>query len=214
MLLQTPPVCSGGRFTTGPRPPLPIRPHGCRQRLVVRSSASSNAGVKEALGQLKQGLAGKPTVDPAYIDGAAYLKTIGFTNQAEVARVLDIAMNPDSLFLSYGDGRRTKNASARKLDVDADMRPVVEFLLSQGVAVGDVAKVISSHPPVLSYSVPGRLEPFWTYLASIGVPDVAAAVTRRPSLLGLTADEHLRKIVEYLQYTQTPPETIVEYVVK
>lgn len=57
---------------------------------------------------LKQQPAG---ADPAYLNGAAYLKTIGVTNQAEVARVLDIAMNPDSLFLSYGDGRRTKNAS-------------------------------------------------------------------------------------------------------
>lgn len=30
---------------------------------------------------------------------------------------------------------------ARKLDVDKDMRPVVEFLLEQGVSVGDVGKV-------------------------------------------------------------------------
>ena len=49
--------------------------------------------------------------DPAYVSGANYLKTLGITNQAEVARVIDIAMNPDSLFLNYGDGRRTRNAS-------------------------------------------------------------------------------------------------------
>lgn len=60
------------------------------------------------LAALKQQTVG---ADPAYVNGAAYLKTIGITNQAEIARVLDIAMNPDSLFLSYGDGRRTKNAS-------------------------------------------------------------------------------------------------------
>ncbi|EFJ42454.1 hypothetical protein VOLCADRAFT_97478 [Volvox carteri f. nagariensis] len=177
-------------------------------------SAPGKPGVKEALGQLKQGLAGKPTVDPAYLAGAAYLKTIGFTNQAEVARVLDVAMNPDSLFLSYGDGRRTKNASARKLDVDADMRPVVDFLLSRGVSVGEIAKVISGHPPVLSYSVPDRLEPFWDYLTSVGVANVAQAVINRPSLLGLEVDANLRKIVEYLQYTETPPETIVKYVLE
>ncbi|KXZ51865.1 hypothetical protein GPECTOR_11g301 [Gonium pectorale] len=158
------------------------------------------------------GLAGKPTVDPAYVNGAAYLRTIGLVNQAEVARVLDIAMNPDSLFLSYGDGRRTKNASARKLDVDADMKPVVDFLLAKGMSVGDVTKVISGHPPVLSYSVSDRLEPFWSYLASIGVPDVGAAVVSRPSLLGLDVNANLRKIVEYLQYTETPTETIVKYV--
>ncbi|KAG2490606.1 hypothetical protein HYH03_010998 [Edaphochlamys debaryana] len=185
-----------------------------RSKRVVAVRASQSAGVKEALGQLKQGLAGKPTIDPAYLNGAAYLKTIGFTNQAEVARVLDIAMNPNSLFLSYGDGRRTRNASARTLDVDADIRPVVEFLRNKGMGVGDVPKVISGHPPVISYSVPDRLEPFWEYLSSIGVPDVAAAVVSRPSLLGLDVNANLRKIVEYLQYTETPTEKIVEYVCK
>lgn len=45
---------------------------------------------------------------------APHSQTIGFTNQAEVARVLDIAMNENSLFLSYGDGRRTKNASVSR----------------------------------------------------------------------------------------------------
>ncbi|KAG2434524.1 hypothetical protein HYH02_012191 [Chlamydomonas schloesseri] len=189
----------------------------CRRvAVVVRASGtgSGKAGVKEALGQLRQGLAGKPTVDPAYLNGASYLKTIGFTNQAEVARVLDIAMNPDSLFLSYGDGRRTKNASARKLDVDTDMRPVIDFLIEKGVGVGDVVKIVSGHPPVLSYSVPDRLAPFWDYMASIGVADVGAAVVARPSLLGLDVDANLRKIVEYLQYTETPPETIVQYICK
>ncbi|GIL79021.1 hypothetical protein Vretimale_70 [Volvox reticuliferus] len=201
---------TSSRPYAGSVPPLVPR----RRRPIAFSSAPSKSSVKEALGQLKQGIAGKPTVDPAYLNGAAYLKTIGFTNQAEVARVLDIAMNPDSLFLSYGDGRRTKNASARKLDVDMDMRPVVDFLLSRGVSVGDVAKVIGGHPPVLSYSVPERLEPFWDYLSSIGVQDVAQAVINRPSLLGLEVDGNLRKIVEYLQYTETPTDTIVKYVVE
>ncbi|PNW72907.1 hypothetical protein CHLRE_14g611200v5 [Chlamydomonas reinhardtii] len=196
------------RLVAGPR---------CRRVAVLvraSSSAGSKAGVKDALGQLRQGLAGKPTVDPAYLNGASYLKTIGFTNQAEVARVLDIAMNPDSLFLSYGDGRRTKNASARKLDVDADMKPVIDFLLEKGVSVGDVVKIVSGHPPVLSYSVSDRLGPFWDYMTSIGVADVGAAVVSRPSLLGLDVDANLRKIVEYLQYTETPPETIVQYICK
>lgn len=73
-------------------------------------------------------------------------------------------------------------------------------------------QVISAHPPVLSYSVQGRLTPFWEYLTGIGVTDVAAAVAKRPSLLGLSVDTSLRKIVEYLQYVETPPEKIVEYI--
>jgi hypothetical protein len=61
------------------------------------------------------------------------------------------------------------------------------------------AQVITAHPPVLSYNVPARLQPFWEYMMSIGVPDVAAAVAKRPSLLGLDVDANLRKIVDYLQ---------------
>jgi hypothetical protein len=52
---------------------------------------------------------------------------------------------------------------------------------------------------VLSYNVAARLQPFWEYMTSIGVPDVAAAVAKRPSLLGLDVDANLRKIVDYLQ---------------
>lgn len=65
--------------------------------------------------------------------------------------------------------------------------------------ISSTLQVITAHPPVLSYDVAGRLQPFWEYMASIGVPDVAAAVARRPSLLGLDVDANLRKIVDYLQ---------------
>ncbi len=43
---------------------------------------------------------------------------------------------------------------------------------------------------------------------------MAAAVVARPSLLGLDVDASLRKIVEYLQYTETPPDKIVEYLTR
>jgi hypothetical protein len=54
--------------------------------------------------------------------------------------------------------------------------------------------------------------PFWEYLTSIGVRDVGAAVAKRPSILGLSVDASLRKIVEYLQYVETPPDKIVDYI--
>lgn len=73
-------------------------------------------------------------------------------------------------------------------------------------------QVITAHPPVLSYNVQQRLEPFWVYLSSIGIDNVAAAVVKRPSLLGLDVDANLRKIVDYLQYVETPPVKIVEYI--
>lgn len=50
-------------------------------------------------------------VDTAYLAAANYLKTIGFTNTAEIARVLDIAMNPNSLFVQYNDAKRSTNVN-------------------------------------------------------------------------------------------------------
>ncbi|KAL6754705.1 hypothetical protein V8C86DRAFT_2694782 [Haematococcus lacustris] len=152
------------------------------------------------------------TIDPAYAAGAAYLKAIGFTNAAEIARILDVAMNPNSLFLD--SATRKRNASARILSVEEDMQPVVDFLLSVHVSKGDMLKIISAHPPVLSYSVPQRLQPFVEYLQELGIQDVGAAISNRPSLLGLDANQQIRKMVEYLQSVETPPELIITYLLK
>lgn len=51
-------------------------------------------------------------VDPAYQEGSAFLKSLDpEMSPAEVARVLDIAMNPDSIFVSFRDKKRAKNAN-------------------------------------------------------------------------------------------------------
>jgi hypothetical protein len=91
------------------------------------------------------------------------------------------------------------------------MAPVIDFLTARGLKPQDVVAVVTGHPPVLSYSVPDRLAPFWDYLAGeVGVPDVGAALVKRPSLLGLDLGS-LEKIVGYLKSVDTPPETIVKY---
>lgn len=72
-------------------------------------------------------------------------------------------------------------------------------------------QVIAGHPPVLSYSVEERLQPFFAYLSGVGVPSVGAAVVSRPSLLGLEVEANLKKMVDYLLYIETPPETIAKY---
>ena len=51
--------------------------------------------------------------DSTYARASAYLKSVGFTNAAELARVLDVAMNPNSLYVSYNDAKRSKNANVR-----------------------------------------------------------------------------------------------------
>lgn len=100
------------------------------------------------------------------------------------------------------------------MSVNGDMDPVISFLQEQGLTGSQLVAAISAHPPVLCYDVEARLRPFFDYLRSIGVESPGAAVASRPSLLGLDVDNGLKKIVEYLQYTETPPDKIVEYITR
>jgi hypothetical protein len=71
-----------------------------------------------AAGAASPGMQGQ--VDTAYLAAANYLKTIGFTNTAEIARVLDIAMNPNSMFVQYNDAKRSTNVNVSLLH---ELRP-------------------------------------------------------------------------------------------
>jgi hypothetical protein len=81
---------------------------GCSSPEVVAGTAA--AAIAAAAGMQGQ-------VDTAYLAAANYLKTIGFTNTAEIARVLDIAMNPNSLFVQYNDAKRSTNVNVSCLSV-------------------------------------------------------------------------------------------------
>ena len=54
-------------------------------------------------------------IDAAYQEGAEYLQSIGIESKGEVARILDIAMNPNSLFLTLRDKKRAINAHVSTL---------------------------------------------------------------------------------------------------
>ena len=69
-------------------------------------------------------------------------------------------------------------------------------------------QVITQHPPVLSYSIDTKLQPFMAYMKEIGITDPAQAVLQRPTLLGLDANTSLRQIVGYLQETGRSTEEI------
>lgn len=163
--------------------------------------------------------------DPAYVEGGEFLKSLGMTNQAEISRVLDIAMNPDSLFLSPKE-RRISNASARRLGVEDDMMPVLLYLRSVGLMDTQIAKVrnynisllllmclkmVSSHPSILGYNVETRLAPVFDFLESVGVTDPSSTLSKRPSLFGLDVENNLKKIVDYLQENEYSPDKIVEW---
>eukprot|EP00892_Ulva_mutabilis_P012814 jgi/Ulvmu1/9905/UM057_0062.1 len=150
-------------------------------------------------------------VDPAYQEGSAFLKSLDpEMSPAEVARVLDIAMNPDSIFVSFRDKKRAKNSNARRLSVRDDMEPAVAFLRGQGLTDKQVASVIIDHPPTLSYSIPDRLQPFVDCLNVVGIDDVAQVICERPSILGLEA-QNVKSIVDYLQSRETSQEDISKF---
>mmetsp|Transcript_9448 Transcript_9448/g.13399 ORF Transcript_9448/g.13399 Transcript_9448/m.13399 type:complete len:698 (-) Transcript_9448:392-2485(-) len=55
--------------------------------------------------------------------------------------------------------------SLLKLDIENDITPVVQFLLSIGIT--DLSRFITRLPPILGYSVKNELKPKWKYLQSV-----------------------------------------------
>lgn len=65
-----------------------------------------------------------------YKAGSDYLQMLGFSNKAEIGRVLDIAMNPKSFFSASGDKWRNANVrhkSHRNTIVQIMLRGEVSF---------------------------------------------------------------------------------------
>lgn len=156
-------------------------------------------------------------------------------------------MNPNSLF-ARNNRKQPTNPHARKLDVEADMTPVAEFLQqTAGLSREQTAKArrssgsrggaeaagtchalgvaccralrhlpppsepspaaaspprrparpqaISAHPPLLCYSVPDRLAPFFVFLTSelgLSAAEAAAVVRRAPSFAPPCPAQHTR----------------------
>jgi hypothetical protein len=75
---------------------------------------------------------------------------------------------------------------------------------------------VRSRACALARALP-RARPLYEFLSeSLGISSeqFVGVLLRRPSLLGLKVDTSLRKIVEYLRATDTPPETIVDMVLR
>ena len=93
-----------------------------------------------------------------------------------------------------------------------EMSAVVDFLKEKGVDESDVGSLVCAHPPVLAYSVEGRIAPLFAYLEELGM-DAQRAVTalrRRPNLLGLDPDNNMRRMVDYLQSTGKTQEEALD----
>ena len=96
------------RFTTL-EPGVPVHVEaviGCKSQLAAQTG---RLWLPE---QYCVGLAVRETQEPAhYVEGSEYLKSLGFQHASEVARVLDIAMNPTSIYLQNKHKRRSVNIS-------------------------------------------------------------------------------------------------------
>ncbi|EFN53178.1 hypothetical protein CHLNCDRAFT_136986 [Chlorella variabilis] len=144
----------------------------------------------------------------AFLAAGNFLRGLGIDSQAEVNRVLDVAMNPNSLYAAR-NRKQPANPHARKLDVEADLRPVVEFLQAAGLSQ---EQAILVHPALLSYRVQERLQPFFEYLTGelgLSPQEAASVVQRRPSIVGVEVDG-LRRMVAFLLESGNTKEQVVE----
>ena len=160
--------------------------------------------------------------------GAEYLRSLGFSNTAEIARVLDIAMNPNSLYSKFRDRKRSVNAfvsssmtlclqmclrpaknprcclQARKLDVEQDIKPVCEFLLAQGIPAASLAKVSSSSctPKHLMHDVHSRQN----------VDVHLQVISEHPPTICYSVPERLQPFWEFLNSIgiEAPAQTVMK----
>ena len=118
---------------------------------------------------------------------------------------------------SGDDGSGSDDEEAREPDESeltvARIDAVVAWMRSAGVPPASIPAVLTAYPAVLAFDVEGRLAPLASYMAELGVngEQLANAIARRPSLLGLSVTKNLRLMVEYLKSTDTPQEKILEY---
>ena len=104
-VLFPPPLSPGHRATAAvcAAYPFMISCHGAD-----RGAAGDAATVCAAL-QVGRGAA----TEEAYRAGAEFLRTIGIESQGEIMRVLDVAMNKNSLFGRHRDKKRAINVNVR-----------------------------------------------------------------------------------------------------
>jgi hypothetical protein len=74
-------------------------------------------------------------------------------------------------------------------------------------------QAITVHPPLLCYSVPDRLQPFFAYLAGpqlgFTAAEAVSVIERRPSLVGVEVGQ-LEQMVGYLLESGTSREELQE----
>ena len=149
--------------------------------------------------------------EKAMIGEYEYLESIGVSR----AQALQVMSRASAVFeqevVRRGEDPREASFGA------AEMERVVRFLTEQGVETKRVGFLVIKHPAVLAYDVEGRLRPLFAYMESTFERDArmfVEDVMKRPSLLGLRADENARRMVEYLLENGSSKEEAVEYLLR
>jgi hypothetical protein len=88
------------------------------------------------------------------------------------------------------------------LDIQKNMVPVVEFLLSKNIS--NVGRFISRLPPILGYSVANELQPKWEFLESV-VTDARFELSRFPAYFSYPLERVTKNRFEYLRQTKRFP---------
>ena len=141
-----------------------------------------------------------------------YLETIGVAKSAALRVMSQATMQFEAERAKMG----LKMDGSVKFD-ETEVRKVVEFLQLRDIRGDALGELIMNFPSVLAYDVETRLEPLFVYVEKeLGITgtEFAKEVQRRPSLLGLRADENLAKMVGYLESTGSTREQVVEYLMK
>jgi hypothetical protein len=141
-----------------------------------------------------------------------YLETIGVAKSAALRVMSQATMQFEAERAKMG----LKLDGSVKFD-ETEVRKVVQFLQSRDICGDALGELIMNFPSVLAYDVETRLEPLFVYVEKeLGITgtEFAKEVQRRPSLLGLRADENLAKMVGYLESTGSTREQVVEYLMK
>ena len=149
--------------------------------------------------------------EKAMIGEYEYLESIGVSR----AQALQVMSRASAVFeqevVRRGEDPREASFGA------AEMERVVRFLTEKGVEPKRVGFLVIKHPAVLAYDVEGRLRPLFAYMESTFERDArmfVEDVMKRPSLLGLRADENARRMVEYLLENGSSKEEAVEYLLR
>lgn len=149
--------------------------------------------------------------EKAMIGEYEYLESIG-VSRAQALQVMSRASTvfEQEIVRRGGDPREASFGAA-------EMEQVVAFLTESGVETRAVGFLVIKHPAVLAYDVDRRLRPLFAYMESTFGRDAKTFVEdvmKRPSLLGLDADENARRMVEYLLANGSTEEEAVEYLLR